>query len=341
LVGFFYADEIQTFRENLEWIANAMLPFGEAEGFMRMFKGLTPEELKKFTDKEFMQAFFAGAVKEISIQKIREIVDSIQIEEIDHADYIANVRYSFINVVVDESHRLSSEINLILSEGEWYLLFRSHMTDNFAKIRQKIDLYYDTKKKDNISLSKTPDDELQVLIHYGFKTFDDETLIHPRFEAVGDFRGGLAPVKMFSLWGYINKKGDYVIQPKFHHGAEFFEGLAAVGMRDDDFDMYYGFINKKGKLIIDFVFNEVSDYSEGLVAVRQGYHWGYLDKRGKAVISFEYDSANDFSDGNALVEKDGSYFIIDFEGNIIQEADMDDLFGHGYDDDDDDDDDFF
>ena len=40
-------------------------------------------------------------------------------------------------------------------------------------------------------------------------------------------------------YGYINKKGDYVINPQFDAADSFSEGLAAV--EDDD---EYGYINK-------------------------------------------------------------------------------------------------
>ncbi len=345
LASYFYKEEVQLFRENIEWIAKAMLPFGKMEGFMQLFNHISPQELSELPDKEFMRLFFSNAAQQISMDKLRDMISSVEIEEIDHADYIANVRYSYTNVFFDEDLRTESEVNLILSENEWYLLFRTQMTDDFSRMRKRIENYNETAKMDNPDFSSTPDDEIERYGLFGFRTIEDDVIIYPRFTDAGEFNNGLAPVKAFSLWGFINKKGEYVVEPQYIRAECFMEGMAAVAIRSDDFEILYGYINIKGKEVIGFLYDEAKMFSEGKAAVRQGDFWGYINRKGEVMIPFVFELANDFEDGKAIVEKDGNLIYIDHDGNQVEGTPLDDNWSDedlwDDDDDDDDNDDFY
>ena len=58
-------------------------------------------------------------------------------------------------------------------------------------------------------------------------------------------------------WGYVNTKGEQVIECKFDNAWDFNEGLARV--KDDKL----GYINTKGEQVIECKFDGASDYSEG------------------------------------------------------------------------------
>ena len=53
-------------------------------------------------------------------------------------------------------------------------------------------------------------------------------MIPPQFEAAGDFREPLAPVRVGKKWGYIDQTGRMRIAPAFQGAAEFRAGLARV-----------------------------------------------------------------------------------------------------------------
>lgn len=126
-------------------------------------------------------------------------------------------------------------------------------------------------------------------------------------------------------WGYISPSGDYAIKPRFMAAGEFREGLAAVKVnvsakakaaaggeqsRDDQDEQSekseeadngeakWGFIDSSGKLVIQPQFEEVLAFSEGLAAARQG-KWGFIDKSGKFVIEPQFDEVSSFSEGLA------------------------------------------
>ena len=68
--------------------------------------------------------------------------------------------------------------------------------------------------------------------------------IEPRFSNGGIFLTGLAPVQLDNKWGYINKKGDFVIPCKYQLAYPFQNPLGVVW--EDDYPKY---INQDGKIV--------------------------------------------------------------------------------------------
>lgn len=122
-------------------------------------------------------------------------------------------------------------------------------------------------------------------------------------------------------WGYINKKGEFIIAPKYRKCYKFSDGLAAIyeGKR-------YFFINAEGeelttevnsfKLSSVFGFG-LQGYADGMVNILVGKKWGYLDKKGKFVIKNQYDKASKFNGGFAVVKKGTTFYIINKKGEEI------------------------
>lgn len=343
VIEYLYPEEVQSLRANLQWMAKAMRPFGETESFKNMFRGIDKlEDLEQLTDRSFIAMFFAGATREFSKHNIQRIVNSIEVLEVDHADYIANVRYRFINIYAegDDPEYIESDVNLIYSDGEWYMLFTSNIEEAFMRYRDQLEQYEHAKAKDEISLSKTPDDDIESFAVYGFRHVGSERIIiQPRFKQVGDFSEGLAPVRIFSKWGYIDRRGELAIKPQYDRAYSFSEGLALVQQRSEYGGRpRCGYINKQGHWVIQPTYEYANPFSEGLAGVFDGEYWGFIDREGNVRIPFEYDSVGMFKQGLARVERNDSAFFINLEGLYVEEADDDDEWG--FEDDDDDDDDF-
>jgi len=78
-------------------------------------------------------------------------------------------------------------------------------------------------------------------------------------------------------YGYINKRGRYVIQPKYDLCGKFSNGLAMI-MKAEKIDSSttelstntvrkFGYINKEGQIIIEPKYTSATDFSEGLCIV--------------------------------------------------------------------------
>ena len=79
---------------------------------------------------------------------------------------------------------------------------------------------------------------------------------------------------MNGKYGYIDKAGKWVIQPRFDYGGDFSEGLARVVLPDNTAT---GYIDKTGKIVIQPQFEEGWNFSEGLAPVYQNDQWHYID----------------------------------------------------------------
>ena len=109
-------------------------------------------------------------------------------------------------------------------------------------------------------------------------------------------------------YGYKDQSGQVIINPKFDFAHSFSEGLALVGILDNQ-ELKYGFINAQGEWKVNMKYNEGKDFSQGLAAVRSGDTWGYIDYYGNTVFSFHFEVAESFSRGGAWVAKGGEKYL--------------------------------
>lgn len=160
----------------------------------------------------------------------------------------------------------------------------------------------------------------------------------------------LIPVQSEDKWGYINKKGEYIINPQFKDADFFRDGLAKVTGPDGK----VGFIDEKGKYIIPTQYKDATPFSDGLAFVvndggyptcidksgktiftlKQAKHvtsfkedsavfvtkdmkFGFVDKTGKIVINAQFDEANYFCEGLAAIKLKDKYGFIDKTGKIV------------------------
>ena len=81
-----------------------------------------------------------------------------------------------------------------------------------------------------------------------------------------------------------------------------------------------GFINKNGEWIIEPNYSNAKDFSNGLAPVEKNGKWGYIDESGEIKIPVKYNDAELFSDnGLAPVKQNGKWGVVDIEGNIVVE----------------------
>lgn len=115
------------------------------------------------------------------------------------------------------------------------------------------------------------------------------------------------------LWGWINKKGEYVIDPIYEEADNLSEGLALVKEKDAK----YGFINKTGKYVLKPQFEEAKSFQEGVAPVNIKGKWGYIDHNGKTVIEPQFKEAEKFTGGLAIVKENKKYGLIDKKGDYV------------------------
>ena len=108
---------------------------------------------------------------------------------------------------------------------------------------------------------------------------------------------------------------EYILIGSFH------EGLAYASKKvEGSYWRKYGYIDTEGKEVIAFKYEWVNNFSDGLASVSEdGEKYGYIDHQGNWVIEPILDCARDFEQGEARVQVGINWYIIDKEGNILEE----------------------
>lgn len=135
----------------------------------------------------------------------------------------------------------------------------------------------------------------------------------------GSFSNGLAAVKKNGKVGYINRKGEWVIQPQFLLGHAFSkDGFALVKPSPKE----HVFINNQGRIIAgSYISASPYGFAGGLAAVQVGDSWGYIDTEGRPIIESRFQYASAFQEnGLAVIKLDGKYGYIDKKGREIIKA---------------------
>jgi len=134
------------------------------------------------------------------------------------------------------------------------------------------------------------------------------------------FHSGRARVyKSGTGYGYIDRRGAWVIRPAFSDATDFSDGVAVVDRNR--------LIDISGRpLPMPAEAYEILGFSEGLAAFRakEGGKFGYLDLAGNIVIKPQFHDAKPFRFGRALVYRskgDDNGYWIDRQGKRVVEPD--------------------
>ncbi|MFN4152213.1 MAG: WG repeat-containing protein, partial [Candidatus Sericytochromatia bacterium] len=141
--------------------------------------------------------------------------------------------------------------------------------------------------------------------------------LEPSFINIGKFSEGLIEVQdpITSKWSYIDKYGKKAFENTFDDAYAFNQGLAKSKE-----NYMFGFIDKKGMFVIPAKYYSTGFFSEdGLAPVQETSNskWGYIDKTGKMAIEARFDYGDAFSEGMAVIQANGEYGFIDTKGNKV------------------------
>jgi len=128
-------------------------------------------------------------------------------------------------------------------------------------------------------------------------------------------------------WGYIDTKGNVVIQPIcYSYCPDFSEGMVPA-----QYSGKWGYLNDMGQIVIGPQFDNASPFREYRAAVCMGGKQitidhapiyiggkcGYIDHRGELAIPLRFDDTLDFSEGLAAVGIGSKYGYIDITGKLV------------------------
>lgn len=152
---------------------------------------------------------------------------------------------------------------------------------------------------------------------FGYINKKGEIVIRPKFNLGSEFSQGLAVVAVNERWGFIDHGGAWVIEPKFEYADDFENNIAQVRYEGKD-----GFIDIAGDFVIKPEYECVQNFSEGLAAAskKRSGGYGYINIKGESVIEPKFDFAYMFWNDMAKVIFKDKYYFINKKGEIVEEC---------------------
>lgn len=174
--------------------------------------------------------------------------------------------------------------------------------DNTGKVVIPLKLKVDPKEGASVGEFSDGLCQVQADKKWGYIDRTGNFVVQPQYEWADRFSQGLAPVKVDGKFGYIDKTGKMAISPQFGCVWPFSEGLAAF---QEPGNAKLGFIDKRGQIVLKPQFSGGGyTFKEGLLWFREdstkGYKVGFVDTTGKVVIEAKFTSASEFTDGLAV-----------------------------------------
>ncbi|MCM3172232.1 WG repeat-containing protein [Paenibacillus sp. MER 99-2] len=123
-------------------------------------------------------------------------------------------------------------------------------------------------------------------------------------------------------YGYIDERGNIIIQPQFSTALPFHNGLAIVNT-SADYKSTYGVINRQGQFVIQPTYNDIRELGEQRFALGQaidpeqpyiGSFYAIADESGKLLSSFTYRDVGQFKQGLLSASDGKRTYLLDRSG---------------------------
>ncbi|MFN3402735.1 MAG: WG repeat-containing protein [Cytophagaceae bacterium] len=151
---------------------------------------------------------------------------------------------------------------------------------------------------------------------WGYIDRDGNFIIEPKYVSAGDFRKDRAIVSTTRGYGLINTKDEFIIKDRFSN-IIYISGTRDSLLYTITNSAKSGIMNKDARIIIDPVFEDIGNFSEGLAKAKNKGRWGFIDSSGEPVVDFAYFDAKDFHEGLAAVKKGNKYGYVNKSGQLV------------------------
>lgn len=244
---------------------------------------------------------------------------------------------------IETDHRLPFEYKgqwtevCILSDGRYKLIGYENNQEIFELddyyYGMDFDEYSDADTETHlVPCYKKSEADGDVLL-WGFKQLNNaqdpgsEFVIEPVYDEAGKFREGLAAVKKDEKWGYINQRGEVIIDFEYDHATEFNGGMAGTAIFDparaqyDPQPLLWGLINIEGKQLAEYRYSYYVGVSDGIAHMyRHGEGHYFFDSTGGSLFDAPILAEYSFNEGFTVTRNNSTVRAIDKSGEDILEG---------------------
>lgn len=143
---------------------------------------------------------------------------------------------------------------------------------------------------------------------YGFIDHRGRLRVANRYENIGSFSGGLAPVMILGKWGYVNMEDRIIINPNYEKAGDFVSGIAFVTRNGKT-----GIIDHKGQVLLPLRYDSISRL-EDKVIIMDNNRFGLATVKGHVLVEPRFDYLSLLPNGLLIVRNDSEWGVITSDG---------------------------
>lgn len=247
---------------------------------------------------------------------IKDYIDSIEYNLLQKNFSIMNANLFLKNY--PNSH-YTSDVLKVLFDLEFKVISQIDDNSKISDFILKYNQYDDFKDKlEELSILNIYTSNDDYPLKYGFINSKDSNIqVYPIYNELRLFSNGLSAARYNLKWGYIDKKGNVVIDFIYDEVKDFKEGYAGVKLNG-----LWRIINKKNIPINNQDYQDVGEVNCGLINVKTlTKGWVFISTNGQIKSKgIYYYATSSFNFGYAFVQESNSYKIIDTSFTTIYQV---------------------
>jgi hypothetical protein len=116
---------------------------------------------------------------------------------------------------------------------------------------------------------------------YGLINTQGQILFRPQFDEL-KISNNAALVKVDSLFGFVDNKGNWIVKPKYKVAYPFYKETAVI--QDNG---QFLLINKQGQRITVQTFDTIWSFKNDVAVVLKNKKWGFINYQGKYILPLD------------------------------------------------------
>ena len=145
-----------------------------------------------------------------------------------------------------------------------------------------------------------------------YTKIDPKFKIRLKFDSIGAFKEGFAPVKLNDKWNFINREGQVAFKQWFDWVCKFTDGFVRVKLNGK-----WNYINTERQIVSKQWFDCVKDFYEGFAEVKLNGKYNFINTKGQLLSNQWFDDTDYFMMGFARVKLNGKWNYINTEGQLL------------------------